>query len=166
MLNSTKTNHKTLLTAVLIVVPAAAAILTHVNEGVLFRLIFTGGHNVYGIRFADLPGGKAFAEHMAIINWSSHLTQLQMIVQFICAVVLDFRHCIWVTACLVVVNIGIFGTGEHVDLNDPMQFVSTGYGVHRCILFKSVWVIVVGILGLFLTWCLDRERRASWARPA
>jgi len=120
------------------------------------------GENVYGLKLGDLDGGKQFTEHMAIINWSNHLTQMQIMVQFMCAVMLDVRHSVVVMVTMVLVNAAIFATGDYVDYNDPVQFMSAGFGVHRCIVFKSLWSLAVGLIALALTARVDSERRLLW----
>jgi len=155
-------DQKTVLMLLLTMLPCLVALASHVREGKVFRNLLMNGGTVYGMEFSEFEHGYALTEHIAIINWSAHLTQLQLLVQFIGAMMLDFQHCMVVFVTMVLVNTTIFSTGEYVDFNDPIQFASAGAGVHRCIIFKSLWCVAVGLVTLFMTACLDQERRALW----
>ena len=97
-----------------------------------------GGSNVYGIMLGSYTHGASCAEHVNLLSTAGHLAVVQCLVQFLGAVALNFNHCVFVTIASIICNAYILTTGEHVDLHDPVQALSNGYGVHRCIDIDNV----------------------------
>jgi len=153
---------KILFTALLLVVGCGGTLTSHLNDGTMYRETLLTGGTAYGLPFGNLTHGTSIVEHIAITHFAGAFTQIQLLLQFFASLVVDFRHCILVAVLCHLTNVAIMCSGTYVDFDSPVQKFSAGIGVQTAIVTRSVWSLLMMIIGLMISYQLDRERRVMW----
>jgi len=130
-----------------------------------FRSTLLEGRTAYGLPFGNLTHGTSMVEHIAIAHFSGLYMQCHTLYAFLAILCLDFQHCVVVGCAGLLCNVLIFVTGQGVDFNNPVQFMSAGISVHTAIVLRSIWAVSMLCFTLLICYQLDRDRRQLWLQP-